>query len=83
MKLTKHAFFEYLSEKKLAEPTEPSALAKCLRTFYVEARKKDGHGFLHVIFASQLCKYYKAKSVMDIINDNDFAEAKKVFIMVK
>ena len=52
MKLTKHAFFEYLSEKKLAEPPEPSALAKCLRTFYVEARKKDGHGFFKVNFAN-------------------------------
>ena len=30
-KLAKHVFFEYLSEKKLAEPTEPSGLAKCLR----------------------------------------------------
>ena len=41
-KVSKHAFLEYLSEKKLEEPTKPAALAKCLSTFYVEARKKDG-----------------------------------------
>ena len=34
-KLAKHVFFEYLSEKKLAEPTEPSGLAKCLRSLSV------------------------------------------------
>ena len=39
-KVSKHVFLEYLSEKKLEEPTEPAALAKCLSTFYVEARKK-------------------------------------------
>ena len=29
-KVAKHVFLEYLSEKKLEEPTEPVALAKCL-----------------------------------------------------
>ena len=38
-KVTKHVPFpEYLSEKKVEEPTEPAALAKCLSTFYVETR---------------------------------------------
>ena len=44
-KVWKHVFLEYLSEKKLEEPTEPAALAKCLSTFYVEARKKDGSAY--------------------------------------
>lgn len=66
-KVAKQVFFEYLSEKKLAEPTEPPELAKCLSTFYVEARKKDGSAYSKSTLQSLrfgLCRYYKAKSGM-------------------
>lgn len=81
-KLAQQVFFEYLKEKRLAEPAEPAELAKCLSSFYVEARKKDGSAYSMSTLQSLrfgLCRYYKGKSGINIINDNDFALANKVY----
>ena len=41
-KVAKELFSDYVKEKKLREPEEKKELAQTLKTFYVEARKKDG-----------------------------------------
>ena len=40
-KVAKELFSEYVKEKKLREPEEKEELAQTLKTFYVEARKKE------------------------------------------
>ena len=40
-KVAKELFADYVKEKKLREPEERKELAQTLKTFYVEARKKD------------------------------------------
>ncbi len=47
-KVAKQVFFQYSSENKLAEPNEPSNLAKSLSSFYVEARRKDARLILYL-----------------------------------
>ena len=41
MKVAKELFADYVKEKKLREPEEKKELAQTLKTFYVEARKKE------------------------------------------
>ena len=41
-KAVKELFYEYLKEKNIQEPHDKKELAKVLKSFYVEARKKDG-----------------------------------------
>ena len=81
-KVARQVFTEYLKEKKLLEPEEPSELAKCLKSFYVEARKKDGSCYSMGTLRSLkfgLCRYYKAERGIDIMNDKEFIEVGKVF----
>ena len=40
-KVAKELFADYVKEKKLREPEEKKELAQTLKTFYVEARKKE------------------------------------------
>ena len=40
-KMAKELFAYYVKEKKLREPEEKKELAQTLKTFYVEARKKE------------------------------------------
>ena len=40
-KVAKELFADYLKEKKLRKPEEKKELAQTLKTFYVEARKKE------------------------------------------
>ena len=81
-KMATTIFENYLKEKNLFNPTEPKALAKCLETFYIEARKKDGSmysmGTLRTIRFG-LSRFYKAQYGIDIITDGDFAKANKNF----
>ena len=39
--MAKGMFADYVKEKKLREPEEKKELAQTLKTFYVEARKKE------------------------------------------
>ena len=39
--MAKELFADYVKEKKLREPEEKKELAQTLKTFYVEARKKE------------------------------------------
>ena len=41
MKVAKELFSDYVKEKKLREPEEKKELAQTLKTFNVEARKKE------------------------------------------
>ena len=41
-KVAKKLFYEYLKEKNIQEPHDKKELAQVLKSFYVEARKKDG-----------------------------------------
>ena len=41
-KVAKELFYEYLKEKNIQEPHDKKELAQVLKSFYVEARKKDG-----------------------------------------
>ena len=43
-KVAKELFADYVEAKKLREPEERKELAQTLKTFYVEARRKD---FVH------------------------------------
>ena len=40
-KVAKELFYEYLKEKNIQEPHDKKELAQVLKSFYVEARKKD------------------------------------------
>ena len=44
-KVAQQVFQEYLLEKGIAEPTEKGEIARVLKSFYVEARKKDGSAY--------------------------------------
>ena len=39
--MAKELFYEYLKEKNIQEPHDKKELAQVLKSFYVEARKKD------------------------------------------
>ena len=41
-KVAKELFYEYLKEKNIQEPHDKKELAQVLKSFYVEARKRDG-----------------------------------------
>ena len=41
-KVAKKLFYEYLKEKNIQEPHNKKELVQVLKSFYVEARKKDG-----------------------------------------
>lgn len=81
-KVAKELFADYAKEKKLREPEEKKELAQTLKTFYVEARKKDGSfysmGSLETLRFG-LNRHFKSTRGIDIINDVEFNEANKVF----
>ena len=41
-KVAKELFYEYLKEKNIQEPHDKKELAQVLKSFFAEARKKDG-----------------------------------------
>ena len=46
--MAKELFNEYLKEKNIQEPHEKKELAQMLKSFYVEARKKDGEKTMYI-----------------------------------
>ena len=81
-KVAKELFVDYVKEKNLREPEEKKELAQTLKTFYVEARKKDGGssysmGSLKTLRFG-LNRHFKSTRGIDIINDVEFNEANKV-----
>ena len=72
-KVAKELFADYVKEKKLREPEEKKELARTLKTFYVEARKKDGSsysiGSLKTLRFG-LNRHFKSTRGIDITNDD-------------
>ena len=79
-KVAKELF--YLKEKNIQEPHDKKELALVLKSFYVEARKKDGSfysmGSLKTLRFG-LNRHFKAVRGVDIMNEEEFSEANKVF----
>ena len=81
-KVAKELFADYMKEKNLREPEEKKELAQTLKTFYVEARKKDGSSYSMGSLKTLrfgLNRYFKPTRGIDIMNDVEFNEANKVF----
>ena len=81
-KVAKELFADYVKEKNLREPEEKKELAQTLKTFYVEARKKDGSSYSMGSLKTLrfgLNRHFKSTRGIDIINDVEFNEANKVF----
>ena len=53
--MAKELFYEYLKEKNIQEPHDKKQLAQVLKSFYVEARKKDG-SFVVIFFKTMYNK---------------------------
>ena len=53
-KVSKELFADYMKEKKLREPEEKKELAQTLKTFYVEARKKE---FVQCIYNKTIIRF--------------------------
>ena len=51
-KVAKDLFYEYLKEKNIQEPHDKKELAQALKSFYVEARKKDGSFYSMTVIAA-------------------------------
>ena len=80
--MAKELFADYVKEKNLREPEEKKELARTLKTFYVEARKKDGSSYSMGSLKTLrfgLNRHFKSTRGIDIINDVKFNEAYKVF----
>ena len=80
-KVAKELFADYVKEKNLREPEEKKELAQTLKTFYVEARKKDGSSYSMGSLKTLrfgLNRHFKSTRGIDIINDVEFNEANKV-----
>ena len=81
-KVEKELFYEYLKEKNIQEPHDKKELAQVLKSFYVEARNKDGSfysmGSLKTLRIG-LNRHFKALGGGDIMNEEEFSEANKVF----
>ena len=51
-KVAKDLFYEYLKEKNIQELHDKKELAQVLKSFYVEARKKDGSFYSMTVIAA-------------------------------
>ena len=81
-KVAKQIWKDFLLEKNVEEPSEKRDLALILKSFYVDARKKDGSsyslGSLKTLrFA--LNWHFKAVQSFDILNDAEFSDGNKAF----
>ena len=81
-KVAKQIWKDFLLEKKVDEPSKKRDLALILKSFYVDARKKDGSsyslGSLKTLrFA--LNWHFKAVQSFDILNDAEFSDGNKAF----
>ena len=81
-KVAKELFYEHLKEKNIQEPHDKKELAQVLKSFYMEARKKDGSfysmGSLKTL-RFRFNRHFKAVPGVDIISEEEFSEANKVF----
>ena len=50
--MAKELFYEYLKDKNIQEPHDKKELAQVLKSFYVEARKKDGSFYSMTVIAA-------------------------------
>ena len=51
-KVAKDLFYEYLKEENIQEPHDKKELSQALKSFYVEARKKDGSFYSMTVIAA-------------------------------
>ena len=51
-KVAKELFYEYLKDKNIQEPHDKKESAQVLKSFYVEARKKDGSFYSMTVIAA-------------------------------
>ena len=75
-------FDAYLQEKGVQNPTTAQELASILRTFYVEARRKDGNLYTKASLAEIRCglmRHFKQELNVDITKDEEFCEANRVY----
>ena len=72
----------YLQEKKIPDPATAEDLARVLRKFYAEARKKDGNMYSKTSLCAirfGLNRHFKQVLNVDIIRDKEFNEANRVY----
>ena len=75
-------FDAYLQEKRVQNPTTAEELASILRTFYAEARRKDGNLYTKASLAEIRCglmRHFKQELYVDITKDEEFYEANRVY----
>ena len=75
-------FDAYLQEKGVQNPTTAEELASILRTFYAEARRKDGNLYTKASLAEIRCglmRHFKQELYVDITKDEEFYEANRVY----
>ena len=83
-KVAQQIWKDLLLEKKVEEPSEKRDLVLILKSFYVDARKKDGSSYsLRSLKTLRFALnwHFKAVQSFDIINDAEFSDANKVFQM--
>ena len=73
MKVAKELFADYVKEKKLREPEEKKELAQTLKTFYVEARKKE---FVQCIIKQYY--YYRRFGFCDIQKNQGLSKKERI-----
>ena len=75
-------FSEYLKEKNTGASRKKKDLAQVLKSFYGEARKKDGSSYSMGSLKTLgfgLNRHFKAVRGVDIMNEEEFSKANKVF----
>ena len=80
-KVAQQVFQDYLLEKGISEPTEKGEIARVLKSFYVEARKKDGSAYTMGSLRTLkygLKRYFKTTAGVDI-DDEGFSETSDVY----
>ena len=80
-KVAQQVFQEYLLEKGIAEPTKKGEIARVLKSFYVEARKRDGSAYTMGSLRTlkyELKRYFKTTAGVDI-DDEGFSETNDVY----
>ena len=81
-KVAKQIWKNLWLEKNVEEPSDKRDFALILKSFYVDARKKDGSpyslGSLKTLRFT-LNGHFKAVQSFDFINDPEFSDASKVF----
>ena len=72
----------YLQERKIPDPATAEDLARVLRKFYTEVRKKDGKMYSKTSLCAirfGLNRHFKQVLNVDIIKDKEFNEANRIY----